>query len=584
MRLRPEVVPEGAVEPRRLRSPALASFAFQTLILAIAALVAGTLFVAMGRLAVWAWDDYGGGIVDFYVHDVFGDPPMRQILKNTAIVVLVSSVLATFLGAILAWLNERTDASIGLVGRVVPLIPFLMPAIALPLGWLFLASPNAGALNVVLRGGLARIGIDLESGPLDIYGWPGLIFLYTVFLCGFSYLLISSSMRNLDPALEEAAKLAGARPVRILFRIVLPALRPAMLSAFLMCLIVAVALVSIPITIGSASNINVLSVVLVNLVTTQSPPVYGQAFLLGLLMLVPIVVAWGIQRRTARRGRFAVVGGRAASGTRLQLGLWGKIVGRAIFIGYACIAVLLPLLGLIYVSGVSFWSIDWPETWNPWTNLSFALDNPAIREAITTSVTLGVLTGALLMGVCQLLSYGQRVFPRTGQVVDGLTKAPAVILDVLMAIALLVTFGGSPFNLQGSEWLLLMGYFIGFLPFASVIATGAQQEIGRDVVEAATIAGSSTARTFTRIVTPLTRTALAGGFLLMYVLVSGETSVSLILASTEKPVVGFVMLDLFNYASFPVVASFALLITAVNLVCIAVLLRLLGGRDRRRTR
>ena len=41
------------------------------------------------------------------------------------------------------------------------------------------------------------------------------------------------------------------------------------------------------------------------------------------------------------------------------------------------------------------------------------------------------------------------------------------------------------------------------------------------------------------------------------------------------------MLDLFNYASFPVVASFALLITAVNLVCIAVLLRMLSGRDRR---
>ena len=123
---------------------------------------------------------------------------------------IVSSALATFIAAILAWLNERTDASIGMVGRVLPLIPFLMPAIALPLGWLFLASPRAGALNLLLRAGLDRIGIHLTDGPLDVYSWPGLIFLYTVFLCGFAYLVIASSMRTLDRGLEEAAKIAGA--------------------------------------------------------------------------------------------------------------------------------------------------------------------------------------------------------------------------------------------------------------------------------------------------------------------------------------------------------------------------------------
>jgi hypothetical protein len=64
----------------------------------------------------------------------------------------------------------------------------------------------------------------------------------------------------------------------------------------------------------------------------------------------------------------------------------------------------------------------------------------------------------------------------------------------------------------------------------------------------------------------------------MYVLVSGETNLSLILANTDRPVVGFVMLDLFNFASFPKVASFALLITAVNLTCVAVFMKLFTGR------
>lgn len=568
----------AAPEASRPRLPRVSGF--QVVIVLIGLLVAGTVLITLGRLALWSWDEYGTGIPSFYWHQVFGSPALRQTLINTAIVVLVSSALATFIASILAWLNERTDASIGMAGRVLPLIPFLMPAIALPLGWLFLASPRAGALNMLLRAALEPLGIHLTDGPLDIFSWPGLIFLYTVFLCGFAYLVIASSMRTLDRGLEEAAKLAGAGPLRILFRIVLPAQRPAMFGAFLMCLIVAIVMVSVPITIGSGANIPVLSVLLVDLVTTQSPPAYGQAFLIGLLLLVPIMAAWWLQRRTASRGRFAMIGGKVAVGQMLRLGPWRKAIGRAIFIGYALVAVVFPVIGLIYVSGMDYWSSVWPpEQWSPIQNMRAAVDDPVIRRAIMTSVTLGVFTGAALVLIAHLIAYGQRLFPRLGQFVDGLTKTPAIVAQILIAIALLVTLGGPPFRVSAG-WLLFIGYLVVFLPFASVLTTGAQHQIGKDVVEAAKIAGASDLRTFRSIVTPLTRPALVATFLLMYVLVSGETNISLILASTERPVVGFVMLDLFNFSSFPKVASFALVITLVNLTCVAVFMRLLSGKTR----
>jgi iron(III) transport system permease protein len=202
-----------------------------------------------------------------------------------------------------------------------------------------------------------------------------------------------------------------------------------------------------------------------------------------------------------------------------------------------------------------------------------------IRSAIQRSVILGVTTGAALIAIAQLLAYGQRMSPRLGHAIDILTKTPAVVAQILIAIALLVTLGAPPFNVPTS-WLLFIGYLVVFLPFASVITTGALSQVGSDVVEAAKVAGASDMRTFWSIVTPLTRPSLAAGFLLMYVLISGETNVSLILASTQHPVVGFVMLDLFNFASFPIVASFALVITVVNLVCIAVFMKILSGRRR----
>jgi iron(III) transport system permease protein len=294
---------------------------------------------------------------------------------------------------------------------------------------------------------------------------------------------------------------------------------------------------------------------------------------------VPILLAWWMQRRTAARGRFAVIGGKVAVGQMLQLGPWRKAVGRLIFFGYALVAVILPLAGLIYVSGMDYWSSVWPANWSPIKNVRDAVDDPVIRRAIVTSVTLGIVTGAALVLIAHLVAYGQRLFPRLGHFVDGLTKTPAVVAQILIAIALLVTLGAAPFNLSAG-WLLFIGYLVVFLPFATVLTTGAQHQIGRDVVEAARIAGASDLRTFRSIVTPLTRPALVATFMLMYVLVSGETNISLILASTQRPVVGFVMLDLFNFASFPKVASFALVITLVNLTVVAVFMKVLSGRTR----
>jgi iron(III) transport system permease protein len=66
--------------------------------------------------------------------------------------------------------------------------------------------------------------------------------------------------------------------------------------------------------------------------------------------------------------------------------------------------------------------------------------------------------------------------------------------------------------------------------------------------------------------------------MLLFILISGETNISLILASTNRPVVGFVMVDLFNYGSFPQVASMALVVTVINLILVGLFNAVLGSR------
>ncbi|MBN3586057.1 hypothetical protein JYB64_27050, partial [Algoriphagus aestuarii] len=90
--------------------------------------------------------------------------------------------------------------------EALPLMPLFVPAIAGSIGWVFLATPEAGFLNYWLRKLLALVGVHLQTGPLDIFTWPGLVFVYALYLTPYAYLAISSGLQSLDPALEEAAQ------------------------------------------------------------------------------------------------------------------------------------------------------------------------------------------------------------------------------------------------------------------------------------------------------------------------------------------------------------------------------------------
>ena len=289
-----------------------------------------------------------------------------------------------------------------------------MPALSLPLGWTFLASPNAGFLNVIIRDVLSWVGIHLGTGPLNINSWPGLIFLYTIFLTGFAYLIMSSAIRNVDTNILEAARLAGAGPLRVFKDILVPSIKSSFLAAFLLCLLPALAMYTVPVVIGPAANINVLSVTIVSMVSGLYPPQFGKAFLTGLLLLIPILLAWFVARRAGRGKGQALLSTTRGSQSLMELGRRGRRLGRLVLFLYMVIAVVLPIIGLLWVAGEAFWSGQLSGAWNPWPNVRSLLHNDQAMSGIKNSLLLGILGSIVIMAVAQLLSFGQKLFPVSG--------------------------------------------------------------------------------------------------------------------------------------------------------------------------
>jgi len=127
--------------------------------------------------------------------EVLSAPWLGPTLLNTVAVVLAAGFCAILTASIFAWLNERTDARLGLLGDILPIIPLLVPAVAMAIGWIFLATPGAGFINGALAATLGRVGIPLQ---VNITSWPGLIFIYTIYFVPYVYIMVAAAFRNVD--------------------------------------------------------------------------------------------------------------------------------------------------------------------------------------------------------------------------------------------------------------------------------------------------------------------------------------------------------------------------------------------------
>ena len=246
----------------------------------------------------------------FFVNGVFQADPLVRVLQapwlitvttNTVIVVAISTVIAVCLGVTLAWINERTDANFGIVGTVFPIIPLLIPGIAVAIGWVFLAAPNVGYLN----GFLAMLPGFPKTFRFNINTWTGLVFVYSMNGIPLVYLIVSAALKNIDPSLEEASRISGCGVVRTFLKISLPAISPAIISASLLVVINGFGTFSTAVIIGTPAHVDLLTTRIVGMLTKNFPPDLIGAQVLSILMLIFVTVIWGLQVRLTRRGRFS---------------------------------------------------------------------------------------------------------------------------------------------------------------------------------------------------------------------------------------------------------------------------------------
>lgn len=141
----------------------------------------------------------------------------------------ISMVLTLFIGIGLAWMLMLVSEKASQRYTVLYMLPFTLPPVAVAYFWAIYLEPNVGVLSNILTT-LHLEALDkpfLGSSALAlptiavITAWAGM---------GFPVLVFLAALMDIPTELHEAARIDGAGRFRILWHVLLPAIRPTIVT------------------------------------------------------------------------------------------------------------------------------------------------------------------------------------------------------------------------------------------------------------------------------------------------------------------------------------------------------------------
>jgi iron(III) transport system permease protein len=279
-------------------------------------------------------------------------------------------------------------------------------------------------------------------------------------------LIIGAAMQRMDPALEESSSVFGAGKLRTAFKVTLPLMMPAILSAALFMFTSMIGSFAIPAILGTSSRFYVATNAIYILMQGY-PPNYPLAAALGLVLIAMTGLAvWSVQR-VLRKRSFAVISGRNYRPRLLNMRGWTWVLFTIAWL-YVAVALVLPLGTLVLASLQRSNAIVFdPSIWTLANYRYILFDFPTTRQAIVNSLVLGVATGTAGVACATLIALAVHRSKSAGRsVLEQVTMLPQSFPRLIFAFGFLWMILTLPVPLYGTLLAVLFAYLIVFLPLA----------------------------------------------------------------------------------------------------------------------
>jgi len=498
--------------------------------------------------------------------------PLTGILANSWIFALGTTAMALVLGVGTAVLVTRTDIPGKPWLRLCTVLAFVSPPWLTAIAYVFLASPNAGLINVVLNG---LVGVK----PFNVQSMTGMIFVSGLFLYSFVYLTVEGALTSIDGAYEEAARTAGAGTLGIILRVTLPLVTPSIVAASVFSLIISWGLFATPAILGLPARVYVFSTQLY-LFLNAFPPRLEQAAAMGMIFCLTAVllggVLWLLRRRPAAN-RFAVIAGKGHRPALLPLGTWRPLWAVAAW-GVVVLSVALPFATVFWMSLSASWF------GGGLGNLTVANFTYVVGEftnfwpSVGNSIKISLMEAGLVLVVALAAAYVQA---RTRLPGRGVLTAIAYYTVLVPSVAFLAgamwAWVKSPIGLYGTIFLIALTQAARSMPIAVRNLGDGLKQMETSLEEAATVCGAGRLRTVYSVMLPLLRPVLLSTFTLVFLSSLRDLNTPLFLGggSPDTMTLSVVIFQFWSESRMGESAALSIILLLLTLVIFLPLYRLL---------
>ena len=496
-------------------------------------------------------------------------------LWNTLLLAVFTCVISIVYGGTFAFLVTRTNLKFRKYLSSIFIFPYIMPQWTLAVVWQNVFNSNAvmGTAN-----GLLASLTGFEAAKWWCQGLVPSSIVLGLHYAPFAYILIGGIFRNMDANLEEAATILDTPRWKIMCRITLPMIKPAILSTVLLVFGSAMGSYPVPHYLG----LTTLSTKYISLNSKYT----GEASILAIIMMIfGVLILTMNQVSLKSRKNYATVTGKSGQLSKINLGRIGKYGIAIVMIILTFFTSIFPIFSFaletflpnpgdysfLYTGDFSnlttkWWLTSENVTENGLYGQHGILYNSTIWHAFAGTLLVAVSCALIAGTIGTLIGYAVAKNRRSkwASYVNAMAFLPYLMPSIAVGAAFFILFSNEKINLFNTYTLLIITGTIKYIPFASRSALNSMLQLSNEIEEAAMIQNIPWHKRMFRIIIPIQKSAIISGYMLPFMTCLRELSLFLLLCTQ-----GFILSTTLDYFDEMGLYAFS---SAINLILIVTIL------------
>ena len=484
-------------------------------------------------------------------------------LRNSMLICVCTTILGTLIGIPMAYISTRFNIWGKRIINMAVVLSMLSPPFIGAYSWILLLG-RAGFITKLLE----KIGIEIGS----IYGFQGILLVFTLKLFPYVYMYVSTALKNFDSSLEEASESLGVHGFKRIWHVTLPVIMPTILSAALIVFMTSLADFGTPMLIGE--GFKTLPVMIYERYLSEVSSNASFASTLSVIIVSCSLLVLAIQKIIIARKNYTMSAMRPPEVVSLST---GKRILATFAVGFVALLAVLPQITVVVTSFL--------KTNGPLFVKGFSLDSyRAILGKLSTNIrntfTFSVIAIIIMMIVGLLLAY--IIVRRKGKIanlLDTLVMFPYVIPGSVLGISLILAFNQKPIILTGTVLILVVSYTIRKLPFTLRSSIATLYQIDPAIEEASISLGVPPMKTFAKTTAILMLPGMLSGAVLSFIATINELSSTIILYSGKTGTISVAIYTEIFKDGYGTAAALATILTVSTVIALIIFDKVSGGKS-----